>query len=156
MKKLYLSFLCITATAMLVTGCKSVVPGARVNEDRMIVFSATGQSIAETMSPLSIARAELAATTLAKANLLEAVKGALITSSVKVDGLMLTEQMTKKTVQGWLARAVVEVEPITEVITEATNLPHVPIEQPKEQIITAVATLTLSKDDMKQMKKFVE
>ena len=155
MKKLYISILCIAATALLLTGCQLIVPGAEVTDDGMIIFSAEGQSVAETLSPISVAKAEIAAGTIAKANLLEAINGALVSSNVKVDGLMLTSHSAEKVVSGWLARAVIEIVEVEEVVIE-TNLPQPEVTPPEQNIVTAIATLTLSEDDLEDMKQFVE
>ncbi len=165
MKKVYISLICV-ASLILMTGCQLIVPGAEVTEDGAIIFSASGQSVATQLDPLSVAKAELAAETVAKANLLEAVKGALVSSNVKVEGLVLTSQSAEKAVQGWLARAVVEIVAeevvvVPEVVVVESNLPQPEVVTPEvvlpeTRIVTAIATLTLCEDDLENMKKFVE
>ncbi len=156
MKKIYITMLFAAVAALLMTGCQTEIPGATITDDGKIVFSATGQSVAETESLINVIKAEMAASTVAKANLLEAVKGALVSSSVKVDDLMFTSQTAENVVNGWLARAVVTINEVEEVVVEETKLPKEPVVEPSEKIITATATLTLSKEDLKELKQFVE
>jgi hypothetical protein len=172
MKKVYITMLAAGSAALMMTGCASskaaapveevkaepaiIVPGAIVTENGAIVFSAAGQSVCLTESPLSVAKAEVAATTVAKANLLEVVKGALVSSNAKVKDLVLTSQTAEKTVNGWLARATVEIVPLKAIVVEKTNLPTKQDTGPKEQMVTAIATLTLSAEDMDALKPYVE
>ena len=175
MKKVHVAMMFAAATAIMMTGCKSselaapavveepemtapavIIPGATVTEDGAIVFSAEGQSVAKVMSPLSVAKAEAAAATIAKANLLEVVKGALVSSSVKVSDMVLAEQAAEKKVYGWLARATIEIIDAPEAVVEKTNLPAEPDETPEFRIVTAIASLTLAEEDLANFKPFVE
>jgi hypothetical protein len=133
------------------TACSSTAPsGAQVTENGTFLFTATGQSVANATDPASIAKAEIAAATIAKANLLESIKGALISNSVSVNNLMLESQAATATVQGWLSRAQVT---ITRVEPTETKLP---VERNPMEIITAVASLEVAKDDVENLSKFVE
>lgn len=173
MRTIYIALLAAGSAALMMTGCASsqenpepaapqpseptmVVPGATVTEDGSLIFSAEGQSIATMESPISIAKAKVAAATTAKANLLEVIKGALISSSTKVEDLMLVSQSAEKKVNGWLARATVEIVPLEEIVVEKTNLPQEPDIEPTEQVVTAIATLILSQEDLDALKPYVE
>ena len=173
MKKVYITMVATGVAALMITGCKSpepapepvvveeeapmlIVPGATVTEDGMIMFTAEGKSVAETTDALSVAKAEVAAKVVAKANLLEIVKGALVSSSAKVSNLMLVEQSAEQKVYGWLARTTVEIVEVEKPIAEKTNLPVDPVAEPKTQIVTAIATLTLSEEDFANFEPFVE
>jgi hypothetical protein len=151
MKKNYLPILIAAAVTFLMTACSSTAPsGAQVTENGTFLFSATGQSVADSTDPVSIAKAEIAAATIAKANLLESIKGALISNSVTVNNLMLESQTATATVQGWLSRANVT---ITRVKPTPTNLP---VEKSPMEIITAVAALEVSEADVENLNQFAE
>jgi len=131
---------------LLLVGCAApVIPGAEVTEDGCYVFKAVGTSVvAKEDDPLSLVEAQVAACTMARANLLELVKGAMIESDVSVGDLMFKSQEARVSVAGFLGRAKVEL-----VQAEPSRLP-----QP--MIVTAVATLTLTEDEIANLEKYVE
>lgn len=168
MKKsnVYIMFSALIAVLM-VTGCQSpepvivvepapepdpvvIVPGATATDAGTLIFSAEGQSIAAASDQVSLAKARVAAATVAKANLLETIKGALVSSSVNVGDLMFKSQEASTTVQGWLARTSVVVE---DIVVEASRLPA---PAPGDQIVTAVASLEISACDLDDLKEYVE
>ena len=153
MKKTYITVVCVAIASLLISGCQSADVATTepvVIEPEVMVFSATGQSVATTDDAMSMAKAELAATTVAKANLLAKIKGELISGSAEVSDLMFVSQAAKTTVNGWMSNAQIK---IVKAQKELTNLPE---EEPVTQIVTAVASLEVSQEDMDDMKKFVE
>ena len=132
--------------AVLCVGCAAtVVPGATTDKAGRSVFSARGQAIAaKEDDPVARAEAEVAAAVIAKANLLELVKGAHVESGVSVGDLMLKSQEAKVEVEGFLSRATVVVEPAA-----ASRLGSSPI-------VTATATLVLDCEDLANLDAYVE
>jgi hypothetical protein len=126
--------------AVLLAGCvHRAVPGAVMTEEGTYLFEARGQSvIAKADDPLSLLEAELAAATMAKANLLEKVKGAFVTSNVLVGDLMLRSQEAAVIVEGFLSRATVYVE------------------APSPPVVTAVAMLELDACELSDLEKYVQ
>lgn len=139
MKKLCLfTLVCL----LVVVGCgpkkkasqMQFIPGAVVSDDGKITFSATGKSaITDIDDPLAKIKAEAAAATTAKANLLELVKGARISSDIVIADLMYQSSTTKATVMGWLSRATIT-------ITESAG------RLASGAIVEALASITLDKD----------
>lgn len=110
MKKISLLIICLGY--LLVAGCAEsqkkssivTVPGAVVT-DGMIIFEATGKAaLTDLEDPLAKVKAEAAAAATAKANLLELIKGAEITSNVTVADLMYQSSNTTLKIMGWLSR----------------------------------------------------
>jgi hypothetical protein len=127
------------------------VPGASLTKDGTLLFTAQGQSIAKAdTGALGVARARLAAETIAKANLLEVVKGGLISSTVSVGDMMFQSQRATTAVNGWLAGAKVEVSSLA---NEQSRLPDA---EPVDQVITATASLELSGAAWENLKDYVE
>jgi len=128
----------VAVVAVVLAGCQQMqrigyIPGATVGADGMVVFSAEGKSVVTNPDdPLSEVKAEVAAATLAKANLLEVIKGAPITSETNVSDLLYKNSEAELRVEGWLSRAVVTFEP-----REGRIAPS--------PIVCATATLTLDK-----------
>lgn len=119
------------------------VTGADMTEDGIAVFSAKGEApVVETEDPVVLAKARLAAATIAKANLLEKVKGAVVTGNVTVGDLMFQNQAASTMVRGYLARA--------SVVIEETPRGVAP------DIVIATATLNLSPDDYADLAQYVE
>lgn len=132
--------------ALVCIGCVTMaVPGATITEDGAVMFSATGEAVAaKEDDALAAAEARLAAAVVAKANLLEKIKGAMITSSASVGDLMFRDQEAQLKVMGWLSRATVEYE--TPAPTKLGTSP----------IVKATASLTLSQEEYLVMQKYVE
>ena len=132
--------------ALVCIGCMTMaVPGATVTDDGCIMFSADGEAVAaKEEDELSKAEARLAATVIAKANLLEKIKGAMVTKSESVGDLMFRSQEAELKVMGFLSRATVTIagEPTTRL--GATS------------VVKATASLTLSPDEMGTLEKYVE
>ena len=132
--------------ALVCIGCvQMAVPGATINEDGCVVFSAEGQAVAaKEDDALAMAEAKVAAAVVAKANLLEKVKGAMLTSNVSVGDLMFRSQEAELEVRGFLSRATVSYkEP------PATRLGTSPV-------VTAVAELVLTPEEMANLDEYVE
>jgi hypothetical protein len=134
--------------ALFLVGCRThgvpgpTVPGATV-EEGIVTFSAEGTAVvAKADDPLAMEEARIAAATIAKANLLEQINGAFITSKVTVEGLMLESQAASDVVRGWLSRATVEYAAPEKVASPMT--------------VTAVATLRLNKHELHNLKMYVE
>ena len=110
------------------------VPGAEMLDDGSITFTASGKSaIVDINDPLARIKAEAAAATTARSNLLELIKGARISSDVVVADLMYKSSTTKTMVMGWLSRAKVT-------ITQRAG------RLAPGAIVEATATLTLDKE----------
>ena len=140
-KKVALTVLGVLAIVLVGCAAAPVIPGATINEDGAVVFSAEATSILDMPgSPLSEAKAEVAAATMAKANLLEVIKGAKVKSGVKVADLMFVSQEAEADVYGLLARANV---------TFASGPKRI-----EEQAITATATLTLDPEVLDDLDEY--
>jgi hypothetical protein len=115
-----------------------------VSEDGCIVFQGTGESVvAKEGDPLSIVEAKVAATVMAKADLLGKIKGAYMTSSVTVGDLMFASQEATEAVQGFIGRAEVEIEMV--------DMGRMPSNR-----VIATATLTLAPEDLANLEAYVE
>ena len=132
--------------ALVCIGCVQMsVPGATITDDGCVMFSAEGQAVASKEDDaLAMAEARVAAAVVAKANLLEAVKGAMLTSSASVGDLMFRSQEAELEVQGFLSRSTV-----TYAAPPATRLGTSPV-------VTAVATLVLSPEEYANLAAYVE
>jgi len=127
------------------------VPGSTLTQTGTLMFTAQGQSVAAAEDgALGVAKAQLAATTIAKANLLEILKGALISSSVTVGDMEFQSQAVSATVSGWLGGVIVETS------SSATEQSRLPDAEPVDQMITATATLELSSEAWENLKDYVE
>lgn len=130
---------------------KVMVPGAVVTQEGNLLFVATGESVAKIEDgALGVVKAKVAAAVIAKTNLLEILKGAVIGGSTTVADLMFTSQSASSTVDGWLAGVVVESAAKSE---RKSNLPGA---KEKDQIVTAKATLEVTGDGWEALKKSVE
>jgi len=141
MKKISLLIICLGY--LLVAGCAesqkkssiTAVPGAMVT-DGTITFEATGKAaLTDVDDPLARVKAEAAAATTAKANLLELIKGAQIKSNIVVADLMYQSSKTTATVMGWMSRAKVTIAETPERLAPGS-------------IVVAKATLTLDMADL--------
>jgi len=132
--------------ALVCIGCvQMAVPGATITDEGCVMFSATGEAVAaKEDDALAMAEARVAACVIAKANLLEKIKGSMITSSASVGDLMFRSQEAELEVRGFLARATVSVED-----EPATRLGTSPI-------VTAKATLVLSEEEYAALQDYVE
>ncbi len=127
------------------------IPGSTLTEDGTLLFTATGQSVAIAEDGAEgLAKARIAAETIAKANLLEILKGGLITSSVTVGDIMFESQSVSTKVSGWLGGAVLESETSSE---EESNLPDA---DPVDHIVTAKASLEISLSAWEELQEYVE
>jgi hypothetical protein len=132
----------------LLVGCAAPgaghIPGAKV-ENGLVTFSAVGKSVvAKEGDPLSEVEAEVAAVTMAKAGLLELIKGARIGESITVGDLMFESQEASLEAMGFLARAEIEVMPRAE--SRLGTPPYV----------MAKASLTLMKSELAGMAAYIE
>ena len=137
MRKISLTVLCLMAIVLV--GCQTgpVVPGATTAEGA-VVFTATAKSVIdEPGNPISEAKAELAAATIAKANLLALIKGEKLASGVRVADLMFVSHQASSMVNGLLARTTV-------VCTKGDKMLE-------GQMVLATATLALDPEALDQL-----
>ncbi len=127
------------------------IPGSTLTQTGTLLFAAEGQSVAVAEDgALGVAKARLAAETIAKANLLEVLKGALISSSVTVGDMMFQSQLVSTTVSGWLGGVILESS------SSASDQSRLPNAEPVDQMITSTATLELSAEAWGNLKDYVE
>jgi len=131
--------------SVVMLGCRSVsVPGADSATRQLVTFQATGSSvIAKPDDPLALVEAREAAALLAKASLLAKVKGEYMTQTVRVGDLMFSSQEAAASVEGILARAKV-----------SFRAPEARVPEPR--MVTAVATLELTRDELENIGEYVE
>jgi len=131
--------------AVVLVGCAPVVPGAEVSKG-VVTFSAEGTAVATDDSELALEQAKVAAVVIAKANLLEKIRGAVIGQKASTADIQFQGQEAEAALRGFLSRATVEVKPTPETKVPPTSLK-----------VTAVATLKLSvKEYQKKLGKYVE
>ena len=133
--------------AMVLVGCQAMtVPGAEITEEGLIQFTAQGTSVIDQPeSAWSKQKAYVAAETIAKANLLELVKGARVEGSAQVADLMFVSQEAAREVDGWLGRAKVTFSEGP----EGTR-------RTEKEIVTATATLTLDEGSLANLDEYAE
>jgi len=128
--------------ALMASGCVGTVPGADV-KGGAVVFSAEAVSVVVKQGdPLSLLEAQEAAGLMAKAKLLEKVKGQFISSAVKVGDLMFESQEATAATQGFLSRATVEYE------MEGAG--------PEPSTVRAIATLAVPACEMDELGFYVQ
>jgi hypothetical protein len=130
---------------LALVGCagKGMVPGAEVTPEGRIVFRAEASTVvAKENDPLALIEAETAAGIMARADLLAKIKGVTVTGKAKVDDLMLRSQEATVTVEGRLAR------------TEVTYIHSA--QPPGPTVVRAVATLELTRRDLRRLSEFVQ
>ena len=111
-----------------------IVPGAEISDDGAITFEASGKSaIGDIDDPLARIKAEAAAATTARSNLLVLIKGTKISTDTSIADLMYESSITKSTVMGWISRCKITVSESSGRLTPGA-------------IVEAIATLTLDKD----------
>ncbi len=130
------------AVTGLALGCMTPkVPGAETATRGTVTFSASASSVvAKQGDPLAMLEAREAAETMALANLLKKIKGAYVTSEVTVGDLMFSSQEATTRVDGFLARADVELVP----------------SEPDKTVVTARATLTIPRSHLKSLDEYAE
>ena len=127
------------------------IPGSTLTQTGTLLFTAEGQSVAVAEDgALGVAKARLTAETIAKANLLEILKGALVSSSVTVSDMMFQSQLVSTTVSGWLGGVILTTS------SSANEQSRLPNAEPVDQIITSTATLELSEEAWENLKDYVE
>lgn len=131
--------------SIVMVGCKSVsVPGSESATRKRVTFQGEGSSVvAKPDDPLALAEAREAAALLAKANLLAKIKGEYMTQTVRVGDLMFSSQEAAASVEGILARAKV-----------TYRAPETRVPEPR--MVTAVATLELTPEELEDISKYVE
>lgn len=150
MKLLYPIMAALVALAF--TGCATVEEPVEVAEPAptTVTFTAEGSSVADPTDALSIAKAEVAAATVAKTNLLEKLKGSVLSSNAKVADLMFVSQLAESSVYGWLNKASIE-------IVEQEAVPtKLPAEMAEEVVITAIASVEIPIEDLEDLSDYVE
>lgn len=127
------------------------IPGSTHTENGTLLFTAEGQSVAAAEDGfMGIIKARLTAETIAKANLLEKVKGGLITSSVTVNDMKFQSHTANTQVNGWLGGAVLETSTTSE---DESNLPDA---EPVDTIVTTEASLEISISAWNDLREYVE
>ncbi len=139
--KLGVGLLCLVAVVMAGCAGANVEPGAELTEEGIYRFVAQGTSaVAREDDALALVEARTAAETLAKANLLEKIKGARITNSVTIGDLMFASQEANLRMRGYLSRATVS-------FVDGGEFPESPL-------ITATAVLELDEDDLTELERY--
>ncbi|RKX42927.1 MAG: hypothetical protein DRP64_08975 [Verrucomicrobia bacterium] len=127
------------------------IPGSTLTQDGTLLFTAEGQSVAKAEDgAMGLTKARIAAETIAKANLLEIIKGGLISSTVTVGDMMFQSQTVSTKVNGWLGGALLKTETSSE---KESNLPDA---EPVDQIVTAQASLEVSLSAWEDLQDYVE
>jgi len=131
--------------SVFLVGCgMTQVPGAVCTENGTYLFSAEGSSpVLKPDDPMALLEARVAAATIAKANLLEKIKGAAVDSMVRAEDLAFAKQVANVNATGLLSRVTITYHPTDRTGRDA-------------MIVTAVATLELSKDEIDNLGKYVE
>ncbi|MDA0991795.1 MAG: hypothetical protein O3A51_13725 [Verrucomicrobia bacterium] len=109
--KALLTRLALCGLAATFVGCvaQQIPAGGHYTNTGAVRFEAEGTSLSNNGDdPLEMAKARLAASVIAKANLLEKLKGAYVQGRVTVSDLMYSSQEAASFVEGWLARTTVE------------------------------------------------
>jgi hypothetical protein len=127
------------------------IPGSTLTQNGTLLFTAEGQSVAvATDGAIGIAKARMAAETIAKANLLEIIKGGLISSTVSVGDMMFQSQTVSATVHGWIGGVVLDTA------ATANEQSRLPDAEPVDQIVTAKASLEISLEAWEDLQDYVE
>lgn len=127
------------------------IPGSTLTENGTLLFTAEGQSVANAEEGAEgVAKARMASETIAKANLLEIIKGGMITSSISVREMMFDSQSVSSQVSGWLGGAVLKT------VTSEETRSNLPDAEPVDQIVTSTATLEISIDAWENLQDYVE
>lgn len=141
--------------ALTFTGCATVQEPVETTPEApaptSVTFTSEGVSVADPSDALSVAKAEITAATIAKANLLEKLKGSVLSNNVKVSDLMFVSQEAELSVYGWLNNVTVEI--VEEEPPAPTNLP---VESPESVVVTATATVEVSMEDLEDLSDYVE
>ena len=126
--------------SVVFVGCNStMVPGAEITKGGTILFKAEATApVMKADDAMALVEARTAAAAMAKANLLEKIKGAYITSHVQVKDLAFAAESAVINADGMLARISVEYLPV-----DRTG--------PMAMVVTAVASLELSKEQYQKM-----
>ena len=136
---------CLLAVSVLLVGCGiTPVPGAEITEEGCLLFSAEGASpVLKADDAMALLEARVAAAAMAKANLLEKIKGAYIAAEVETEDLAFASQAAGVSVEGILARATLAYEPADRTGRAA-------------HIVTAVASLELTEEEFCNLSAYVE
>ncbi len=127
------------------------IPGSTLTQDGTLLFTAEGQSVARAEDgAMGLTKARIAAEAIAKANLLEVIKGGLISSTVTVGDMMFQSQTVSTKVNGWLGGALLKTATTSE---KESNLPDA---EPVDQIVTAQASLEVSLSAWEDLQDYVE
>jgi hypothetical protein len=133
---------CLIGTAL--AGCQTAaVPGAEVTPDGTVIFAGQGSSvIVKPDDPLAVLEARAAAKTMALADLVAKVKGAMVHDSVEVGDMVFTGQTAAMHAEGMVARAAV--------YYEAEEGEH------DARIVRALAVLELPRRELERLREYVE
>jgi hypothetical protein len=137
MSRIALVGLLVFGVAM--AGCaQMMVSGADVKGGTVTFKAQATTSIQKEDDPMAMVEAQTAAAAMAKANLLEKIKGAEIMSHTQVKDLAFAAQETMVRAEGTLARV---------------DVTYLPMERtgPNARTVTAVATLTMTTEQYEKM-----
>lgn len=147
MKKI-IALMSLTAVTAALVGCQSMNEAGATRDGGNYTFSATAEAVSvRPTNEHDLAKARLAAAVNAKAALLEKIKGAKVSSKATVGDLLFTSQEAQSVTKGWLSRAEV---------TYAADAPDRLGDVANPGIVTATATLTLTRSELRQLAKFVD
>ncbi len=139
------------AEAETLTMAAKSVPGSVLTQNGTLLFAAQGQSVAMAEDgALGVAKARVAAETIAKVNLLEILKGALISSSVRVGDMEFESQTVTATVSGWLGGVVLETS------STAEDQSRLPDAEATDETVTCKASLEISEKAWANLQDYVE
>ena len=129
---------------LFAAGCASYqVPGAEKGEHGSYLFTSSGTALVEAPGDLrELTKAKMAAEAIARANLMKKIKGVHLTETVSVEDLVFSKQMARLETAGWLSRAEITFEQDTRRI--------------EDEVVHAHASLTLTRRDLDNLRKYVE
>jgi hypothetical protein len=135
----------LVVLSVVLVGCSSMhVPGAEMTPRGTLLFSAEGYSpILKADDAMALLEARAAAATIAKANLVEKIKGAYVASNVEVRDLAFAAESAAVNTEGLLSRAEVTYMPLDRTGQMA-------------MVVTAVASLELTCEQFMDLGAYVE
>jgi hypothetical protein len=135
----------LLALTVLFVGCSTMtVPGAEVTDNGNLLFSAEASApVMKADDAMAMLEAQTAAATMAKANLLEKIKGAFVAGKVEVKDLTFAAQGAATRVDGVLSRVNVTIMPM-----ERTGQ--------MAMVVTAVASLELTCEQFMDLGAYVQ
>ncbi len=129
---------------LALSGCRSAaVPGGEVTPQGSVIFAGQGSSvIVKPDDPLAVLEAKAAAKTMALADLVAKVKGAMVHGNVQVGDMVFAGQEAAMHAEGMISRASVYYE-------------REEGEQ-DERVVRALAVLEVPYRELKRLREYVE